>query len=178
MRNQILILMLSVVTLFACNTESLNNDEVNLSNQKINSQKSASKEAVSTPFKIKAAGTFSIFPGDGVSCAAVVLNALGEGTVTHLGQSSLLEEWCFNGQGNDLGTRTLTITAANGDVLHGTHNFIQWTSATTFEEVLVFDGGTGRFENATGEFYESVEVTFDTEFSGTYTLSGEGTLTY
>lgn len=83
-----------------------------------------------------------------------------------------------DGTPNDLGTRTFTITAANGDVIHGTINFIQWTSETTFEEVVVFDGGTGRFENATGEFNESVVVVWDTEVSGTFTAIGEGTLTY
>lgn len=180
MKNRILILMLSVVTLFACSSDSLNNDEVNLFNQKVDLQTSSSKMAVTTsPFEIKkVVGTFSIFPGDGISCPALVLNAPGEGTVTHLGLSTLLEEWCWDGSQDDLGTRTGTITAANGDVLHGTINSIQWTSETTFEEVYVFDGGTGRFENATGEFNESVVITWDTEFSGTFTMSGKGTLTY
>lgn len=178
MKNQILILMLSVATLYACSSDSLITDEANLTKQQVDLKRSSKEKAVTRPFKIEAEGDFSLFPGDGVTCPAVVLNALGEGTATHLGLSTLLEEWCFNGEGNDLGTRTLTLTAANGDVLHGTHSYILWTSPTSFEEVLVFDGGTGRFENATGEFNESVVIIFDTEFSGTFTLSGEGTLTY
>jgi len=182
MKNRILILMLSVATLFACSSDSLINDEVNLSNQEVNLETSSLKKAVARPFKIKkVVGTWSSFPGDGNSCSAIVLNALGEGTVTHLGLSTMFEEWCWNGLADDLGTRTLKITAANGDELWGTHNFILWTSATTFEEVLVFDGGTGRFENATGEFNESVEITYadpNNPFYGTFTLSGEGTLKY
>ncbi len=179
MKNRILILMLSVVTLFACSSDSLNNDEVNLFNQKVDLQTSSSKMAVITrPFKLKGSGTFIHFEGDGISCPARVLNAFGEGTAIHLGRSTVLEEWCWNGNPDDLGTRTYTITAANGDVIHGTINFIQWTSETTFEEVVVFDGGTGRFENATGEFNQSVVIVWDTEVSGTFTASGEGSLTY
>ena len=178
MKNRILILMLSVVTLFACSSDSLNNDEVNLSNQKVDLQTSSSKRAVTRPFKIKGSGTFSVSQGDGISCSAIFLNALGEGTVTHLGRSTLLVEWCWDGSPNDIGTKTLTLTAANGDVLHGTYNFIQWTSETTLEQGLVFDGGTGRFENATGEFIESLVIASDTGSSGTFTASGEGTLTY
>jgi hypothetical protein len=180
MKNRILILTLSVITLFACTSDTLITDDNNLFK---NDNNLTQRKAVERPFKIKkVTGTWYNFLGDGVSCSAVVLNAVGEGTVTHLGHSTLFEEWCFNGNGNDLGTRTLTITAANGDELWGNHTFIQWNSDfTAFEEVLVFDGGTGRFENASGEFNESVEVTYDdpnNPFYGTFTLSGEGTLKY
>ncbi len=180
MKNRFLILMLSVVTLFACSTDSIITDDVNLSLQKEGILESSKKNAITRPFKISVTGTWAAFPGDGESCAALVLNALGEGTATHLGRSTLLEEWCWNGAPDDLGTRSLTITAANGDEIWGTHNFIQWTSETSFEEVLIFDGGTGRFENATGKFNESVVITYGDETGafGTFSLSGVGTLTY
>ncbi|TRO66825.1 hypothetical protein [Christiangramia sabulilitoris] len=178
MKNRILVLILSIATLYACSSDSLITDEANLTNQQVDLRSNPIEKAVTRPFKIKAEGDFSLFPGDGVTCPAIVLNAPGEGTATHLGFITMFEEWCFNGEGNNLGTRTLTLTAANGDELHGTHSYILWTSPTSFEEVLVFDGGTGRFENATGEFNESVVITFDTEFSGTFTMSGDGTLTY
>jgi hypothetical protein len=128
MKNQILILMLSVVTLFACSSDdSLNYDEINLSNEKVDLQTSSSKRAVTRPFKIKkAVGTFSVSPGDGITCSAIFLNALGEGTVTHLGRSTLLVEWCWDGNPEDIGTKTLALTAANGDVLHGTYNFMDF----------------------------------------------------
>ena len=175
MKNRILILFVLVATLCACSSDSLINDDVNLTEANLKSNK-----AVERPFKISTQGTWSVFPGDGVSCSALVLNALGEGTASHLGSSTLLEEWCWNGAPNELGTRSITITADNGDELWGTHNFIQYTSQTTFEEVLVFNGGTGRFENATGEFNESVAITFgdETMTFGTFTMSGVGTLSY
>jgi hypothetical protein len=180
MKNRILILFVLVATLCACSSDSLINDDVNLSLQNADLKGSSKKNAVTRPFKISAQGTWSVFPGDGESCSALVLNALGEGTATHLGSSTLLEEWCWNGAPNELGTRSLTIIADNGDELWGTHNFIQYTSETTFEEVLVFNGGTGRFENATGEFNEYVAITFgdETRAFGTFTLSGVGTLSY
>ena len=180
MKNRILILMLSVVTLFACSSDSLINDEVNLSKQKVDLQKSSSKKAVERPFKIKKVeGTYSFFPGDGESCSALVLNAIGEGTMTHLGRSTMLEEWCSNDPA-DLGTRSITITAANGDELRGSHSSIVFinNSPTTFVETLNFNGGTGRFENATGVFIETVVVTEETPFNGTFVMSGEGTITY
>ncbi len=176
MRNRFVILSVLVATLFACSSDSMINDDINLTSQM---EEVKLKAAVERPFKIKKVeGSYSFFPGDGVSCSAIVLNAPGEGTVTHLGKSTLFEEWCWNGAADDLGTRSLTIIAANGDELWGYHTSVQFTSATSFQEELTFDGGTGRFENATGEFMEYVVTTPDSEFSGTFTMSGVGTLTY
>ena len=177
MRNRFLILSLLVATLFACSTDLMINDD--LTNQKeVNLQ--SNKAAVERPIKInKVEGDYSLFPGNGQTCTELVLNATGEGTISHLGLSTLFEEWCFNGSPDDLGTRSITIIAANGDELRGTHSTILWTSPTSFEETLNFDGGTGRFENATGVFIESVVITPDESgVSGTFVLSGEGTINY
>ncbi len=125
-------------------------------------------------------GDFNLFPSDGVTCSAFVLNAFGEGTVPHLGLSTVFEEWCYNPSiPNDLGTRSVTFTAANGDELWGTHYFFEGISPISFEERYNFDGGTGRFENATGDFTQIVDINFDeTGLAGTFILNGEGTLTY
>jgi hypothetical protein len=78
-----------------------------------------------------------------------------------------------------VGTRSIVFTAANGDELWGFHNSVVWTSPNeSFVETLTFAGGTGRFENASGEFTEYVEIEFTGQFSGTFVLSGEGTLKY
>lgn len=151
------------------------NDDLDLINQEVKL-----KAAVERPFKIKKVeGTYSFFLGDGESCSALVLNAIGEGTITHLGRSTMLEEWCSNGPA-DLGTRSITFTAANGDELRGFHSSIEFTSNLTFVETLNFDGGTGRFENATGVFIETVVVTEDSPGAptGSFVMSGEGTITY
>lgn len=176
MKNRFLILSLLVATLFACSTDSMINDD--LSNQEEGNLQS-NKSTVDRPIKInKVEGDYNLFPGDGTTCSELVLNAIGEGTISHLGQSVLFEEWCFNGSQEDLGTRSITITAANGDELRGTHSTILWTSPNSFEETLNFDGGTGRFENATGVFYESVVITPGSPVYGTFVLSGEGTINY
>jgi hypothetical protein len=177
MRKRFVILSVLAATLFACTSDSMINDDLDLINQEVKL-----KAAVERPFKIKKVeGTYSFFPGDGESCSALVLNAIGEGTMTHLGRSTMLEEWCSNGPA-DLGTRSITITAANGDELRGYHSTIEFIGSdpTTFVETLNFDGGTGRFENATGVFIETVVVTEDFlgAPTGTFVMSGAGTIIY
>lgn len=178
MKNRILTLSVLAACLFACTSDSMINDEVNLTSK---TELKSKKNAVERPFKIRAAGTFIITPVfDEETCPALVLSAPGEGNATHMGRSILLEEWCWSGAPTDLGTRSLIITAANGDELWATPSTILFTSDTTFEEVAIIEGGTGRFENATGEFNESVAITFgdETQSFGTFTMSGLGTLSY
>lgn len=175
MRKRLVILSVLSATLFACSSDSMINDELELINQEVKL-----KASVERPFKIKKVeGTYSFFPGDGASCSAVVLNAIGEGTMTHLGRSTMLEEWCSNSPA-ELGTRSIKIIAANGDELRGFHSSIEFTSPLSFVETLNFDGGTGRFENATGVFIETVVIIedFPNAPSGTFVMSGEGTITY
>ncbi|MCB7482128.1 hypothetical protein [Christiangramia sediminis] len=175
MRNRFVFLFVLVAILFACSSDSISNDDLDLINLEVKLQAGTER-----PFKIKKVeGTYSFIPGDGESCSAIVLNAIGEGTMSHLGFSTMLEEWCSNGP-TDLGTRSITIIAANGDELRGTHSTILFTSATSFEETLNFDGGTGRFENAKGVFIETVEIIEDIPGgpTGTFVMSGEGTITY
>ncbi len=178
MKNRILTLSVLAATLFACTSDSVINDEINLTSQ---TELKSKKKAVERPFKIRAAGTFiTTFVFDPETCPALALSAPGEGNATHMGRSILLEEWCWSGAPMDLGTRSLIITAANGDELWATPSTIVFTSDTTFEEVAIIEGGTGRFENAKGEFLESVSLIFgdETELFGTYSLIGEGTITY
>lgn len=162
MRNRILILSLVVATLLACNSDSMISDDMN-------------KKGGERPFKVKKLeGTYAL--GGNATCAT--LTAIGEGTVSHLGKSAILEEWCFNPLvENDLGTRTITFTAANGDELYGDIKTIEWEGLTFMEEVQIM-GGTGRFENATGTFTETVEISDPTTGSGTFTYSAEGTISY
>ena len=159
MKNRFLILLVLAATLLACNSDSVISDDFN-------------KEQIKAPIKIKRVeGTFTI-TGD-ASCP-FKLNAEGEGIVSRLGLSTLAEEWCTEA-GGVLGSRSIIITAANGDELWGFHNSVVWTSANSFVETLTFQGGTGRFKDAEGEFTEYVEISLT---SGTFVLNGEGTLKY
>ena len=176
MRNRFLILFLVMATLFACSSDSMISDE----NAEL--QKSTSGKAVERPFIIeKLEGTF-ILGGSPVQCdnstGFTTLDANGEGILKYLGRYTLLEEWCFDPSvENDLGTRTITFTAANGNELHGDIKTIEWKGLTFMEEVQIM-GGTGRFENATGTFTETVEISDPTTGSGTFTYSAEGTIYY
>ena len=168
MRNRFLILFLVVATLFACSSDSMSTDDMN-------------KPGGERAFKIKnLEGTYSLGPGDN-SCGPNFLIARGEGTISHLGKSMLLEDWCFDSTiPNDNGTkRSVIFVAANGDELWSNDGTVQWTSPLSFVEEFEFIGGTGRFTNASGTFTETVEITApDAQGAGTFTLNSEGTLTY
>ena len=170
MKNRFLILFVVAATLFACSSDSMNTeDSMDLS-------KRSKDKTIS--FKITdLEGNYTL--SGSASCPGI-LNANGQETVPHLGLSTVFEEWCFNPLiENDLGTRSITITAANGDELYGYHTTILWTSPTTFEETLVIDGGSGRFENACGTFMEYVEISPISPVEGTFVLNIEqGTLTF
>jgi len=169
MKNRILILSVLMATLFACSTDSMNTEESALSKK--------SKDKTKSFKVINVEGSYAL---SGSALCPFILNANGQGTIPHLGLSTLSEEWCNNGDSDDLGTRTITITSANGDELYGYHTTILWTSPTTFEETLIIDGGSGRFENACGTFMEYVEITPPSpQGEGTFTLNiEEGTLTF
>lgn len=174
-------MLLCVATLLACSPEATINETLDQSLLKADLQSSSKTNSVTRPFKMTLPdGTWSVSPGDGVSCSALVLQALGEGNATHLGITNLVEEWCWSGSPDDLGTRSLRLIAANGDMVWGTQTMVLWTSPSSFEEVLEIQGGTGRFEHATGELREYVEIANGDETGtfGTFTFRAEGTITY
>lgn len=70
------------------------------------------------------------------------------GTATHLGQFTREERLFLNPDGSFTGT--MVFTAANGDELWLDFEGA-FTSPTTAEGTYTFTGGTGRFEDATGE---------------------------
>lgn len=174
-------MLLCVATLLACSPEATLNETLDQSLLKADLQSSSKTKAVTRPFKMSLPdGSWSVSPGDGVTCSALVLQALGEGNATHLGLTNLVEEWCWSGSPDDLGTRSLMLIAANGDMVWGTQTMVIWNSPTSFEEVLEIQGGTGRFEHATGELREYVETAAGDETGtfGTFTFRAEGTITY
>ena len=171
MKNRILILLVVAATLFACNSDSMNTEDGII----------LSKRSKDKTISFKIMNLEGNYEFTGSALCPSILSANGQGTVPHLGLSMLSEEWCNNGDPNDLGTRTIIITAANGDELHGYHSSIDFDIQTGFfTETLVIDGGTGRFTNACGTFVENVQVSFPPENGkGTFTLNiVEGTLSF
>ncbi len=163
MKNRFLILFVLAATLFACNSDSMISDDLE-------------KNAVERPFKIKnLEGTYLV--GGNATC--VTLNAEGEGTVSHLGNSMFSEQWCWSGQETDVGTRTSVITAANGDELYCRITTIDWiVSNQSFVETANIEGGTGRFSNASGQFTQYVDIEGNSPNSGTFIMNAEGTIKY
>ena len=170
MKNRFLILFVVVATLFACSSDSMVSDDFN---------KPGGERATPINIKIRnVEGTYQL--GGNAECAT--LTAIGEGIVSHLGPSAILEEWCFDSNIANLGQRTIKITAANGDELHGKHTSVIYDPSidpSSFVEEFTIEGGTGRFANASGTFTEYVQISFPPVLgAGTFTLSGEGTIIY
>jgi hypothetical protein len=184
MKNRIFILLLSVMTVFACSRDQLITEDVNSIEQEAGIQERTGKKPVKRPFKLTAKGAYSVFVTNDGTCPEFTLRASTEGNATHLGRIVQVEQWCWNGTQADLGARTLTIIAANGDELYGTPISVEWSSFFTFEELVSINGGTGRFENATGEFRQWVEISRDENpmggdlIFGSFSVSGFGTVTY
>ncbi|RZV56769.1 MAG: hypothetical protein EX254_10555 [Flavobacteriaceae bacterium] len=185
MKNLVYAVTLTVMSLMSCSSDPLINDDINSVDQKTSEQSITDKKSVKRPFKLKASGFYGAFiPSDDLCSDNLALNANCTGNATHLGRITHLEEWCWNGTQPDLGTRSIILKAANGDVLYGTPISVEWYSLFDFQEIVQIDGGTGRFENATGEFTQYVVISRDeipsgdNVVSGTYAVSGSGTITY
>jgi hypothetical protein len=123
------------------------------------------------PFQGSAEGAIvSAAPGPG----GVELAVEAEGTATQLGQFFREETILFNPATGAL-TGLIVFTAANGDQLFGTVDggFVSPTNATGSYS---FTGGTGRFENASGEADFSLSspdgVHFTVEFNGSLSSVG------
>ena len=106
--------------------------------------------------------------------AGARLTVLAEGNATQLGRFSREETILFNPATGAL-TGLIVFTAANGDQLFGTvqGGFVSATEATG---TYTFTGGTGRFQNASGEADFSLSTSdgihFSVEFNGTLSSVG------
>lgn len=103
---------------------------------------------------------------DGSECPAVEVHTMGEGNLTHLGTVKIVRVHCFTPpdhpefEGQVMHDGQYEIVAANGDKIWGTYSGD--LQPTVFGEngpirgiitgPSTIDGGTGRFENATGEY--------------------------
>jgi hypothetical protein len=93
----------------------------------------------------------------------------------HLGRAHLTSDKIINVVD---GTQTLdaTFVAANGDELHGTGTGTSTPSGPgliAFTSTLTFDGGTGRFANATGEISITGEANL---IAGTSSMTATGSI--
>lgn len=134
-----------------------------------------------TPFKGRITGEFVSTPTGTPAIFHSVAQAQGNGT--HIGRFTKITDDTFNFSTGEV-TGSFTMTTANGDLLRGSyHGFVVPNSATTFTWSLdaTIDGGTGRFEDATGAFVFLASGSFTTvgaNLQGTYTETYEGTISY
>ena len=99
------------------------------------------------------------------------------GFISHIGKLNETEstwESVDDGDGNPLTvTKNIVICAANGDKLTGRWE-AKHINQTEVEGIMYFEGGTGRFENASGQTTASGYMVFDGgQLIGMY-LAGEG----
>ena len=125
----------------------------------------------SVPFKGNAEGAIVTASPDP---AGLLVTVIADGDATYLGRFSREEVLVLN-PGTGMIAGTVVFTAANGDELSG-EVAGQFTSPTTVAGTYTFTGGTGRFENATGEADFSLStadgIHFEVEFAGNLSSVG------
>lgn len=103
----------------------------------------------------------------------IQITSFATGTVTHLGLTEMVSPVCFTPDYTVVGPWRFTLTAANGDEVHGLVTDFVFTDYG-FDLFATITGGTGRFHHATGE------LTFPTvsDGSGFWSAKIEGWISY
>ncbi len=111
---------------------------------------SASSGGTERPFKASFEGPVHWeFPGDFPSgCDEVTTVTESPGLATHMGKVTISSSHC-PAEPDRLDDGVATIRAANGDALFMVYDYDPSDETNTIP--VTFDGGTGRFEGATGE---------------------------
>ena len=86
----------------------------------------------------------------------------GTGTLTHLGKTGLEQYTCFDPVNMAIYETWYILTAANGDVVRGGSTGVGFTPEGDTVLYMSIEGGTGRFENASGSMASTV-VTSDAD---------------
>ena len=174
MRTNILFFITLVSMFFmGCNVENVDDSINSSANLQFNANISKTK-VFTRPFKVKGSGTFEVVaPSEFQDLIQVLIQ--GQGNATHLGLFHAEITYCTDFEYNHYLTGKQI--AANGDEIYfysvgfGVDDEGEWTE-------YIYSGGTGRFENASGELklYGVSEFTGPT--SGVYKNHGSGTLSY
>jgi hypothetical protein len=126
----------------------------------------------SVPFKGSAEGAIVSTSPDP---AGLLVRVIAQGEATYLGQFSREEMLLLNPTTGTI-AGTVVFTAANGDQLSGVLAG-QFTSLTTVAGSYIFTGGTGRFQNATGDADFSLTtadgIHFTVDFAGSLSSVGD-----
>jgi hypothetical protein len=130
---------------------------------------SVTMKAVDVPFSGAVTGGV-VFGSNIQNCPAGFTGVItATGTALHMGQVALHTEQCINPTTGVIDGRVLVLTAANGDELHGTFAGQSESAGAPGDQfhvtaTFVFEGGTGRFEHASGTAAMTAEVTHAATF--------------
>jgi hypothetical protein len=122
------------------------------------------------PLKGSDAGDFSLGASCGASSSVVEID--GRGNATQVGSYSYEAHECFNTSTLEY-TGQFTMTAANGDEIHGSYAGVVYpigtTSSARYLQAGTITGGTGRFSGASGTLTIDGIATFTSSSGGDYT---------
>lgn len=106
----------------------------------------------------------------------MIMVVYGKGNGTHLGNFTLSERYCMNEYAEPQIFVNAYFTAANGDQIYyfAIERWLEEETGVSHARYII-DGGTGRFENATGEFVNTVVQNLE---NWTFTGTAEGTISY
>ena len=120
----------------------------------------------------EASGPFELDFTSELCAPAPYLSIYGYGNGSHIGRYQVVAGGCYDGMSLILGV----ITSANGDEINTyIASAVQDMATGIWTYHYVIYDGSGRFENAYGDIYLTGTIDF---INWTWTLAGEGTITY
>ena len=109
----------------------------------------------------------------GLCAGGVAMHADGTGLASHTGRFEISMDWCIDPSTGAIADGDATVVAANGDEISMAFTG-QATSATELIFYVVIDGGTGRFEGASG----AIDTMGTLGAGGSWSASGVGWIRY
>lgn len=129
-------------------------------------------------FRIRESGNMVVLPAEEGNCleSEVFVLVQGEGHVTHMGLTTVNIPYCsFDGFYSNYPIYS-TLTAANGDEIISYLTLAEVDFGTGIGiQIWEVDGGSGRFDGATGEITLDVQFNF---MNSTWSNEGVGIITY
>jgi len=179
MKTRILMLLAIFIFAISCNKDS----DVSTIEKDVLTLEKSQTVTKHLSFK-KSWGTYLVTYGEN-ECFPEYAQSIveGQGNATHLGRFTVRNEYCVDFEGTPASPIFGWLTHANGkDVIYtmvedpANDTYIGPDGLQYLEYIII--GGEGRFEGAEGDILMYGTLTPETQFSGTWYLEGEGTITY
>ena len=163
--NKKIVSMLTLALLLFSTTFSIANAQV-------------TREKHSVPFKLTAAETGTAIPISEKTPWILAVTILGSGEATQMGRLTISQQMIVDTIAMTFYDGVFVCTAANGDTISGGYSgyLVPTSAGLEIHGVLTIDGGTGRFEGATGGGIASgmqfPDLTAELRIDGTITSVG------